>query len=296
MKPISPTLRGTLFVALSGTLFGFLGFLGTRLLEMNFSIENMLFWRFLFASLFMLPSIGLLKKIPNALTSGSSLLKTLIFSAIIYMGSSAFYFFGSRYIGTGLAMVAFFSFPLFVTLIMWLFDGWKPNKYAIISLIAVVIGLILIKGNGEETLHVFGIFFAVMAAICYAIYIYNNRVYAKSIDTGLLTLFVCIGNTLIFLGWSILNQSFLLPTTWKAWVYILALGIVATALPIRFMLDGMKYISPVKASILSVLEPIVTLIVGFFLLNEHMSSLQLTGVITILFAAVAIQFEKNQED
>jgi drug/metabolite transporter (DMT)-like permease len=47
-------IKGTLLVALSGMLFGLMGFLGTKILYLQFSVENMLFWRFLIASCWML--------------------------------------------------------------------------------------------------------------------------------------------------------------------------------------------------------------------------------------------------
>lgn len=64
--------------------------------------------------------------------------------------------------------------------------------------------------------------------------------------------------------------------------------IVATAIPIQLLLDGLKYVSPVKASILSVFEPLVTVFIGFVLLHETMSSLQSIGITIVLLGAILI--------
>ena len=82
-----------------------------------------------------------------------------------------------------------------------------------------------------------------------------------------------------------------IPIHLNTWGYILLLGIFATAIPIQLLIVGLKYISPVKASILSVTEPVMTLILGMFLLSETISPLQLFGIFIILFGAVLIQFE-----
>jgi drug/metabolite transporter (DMT)-like permease len=294
MKPISNQLHGTLLVALSGTLFGFLGYLGTQLVHLEFSIENMLFWRFLMASLWMLPGVMLLKSTqPIKAHAKSTLLKILTISAFCYTGNSAFYFIAAQHIGTGLAMVIFFSFPVFVTILMWTFDGWRANRYAVAALVAVGIGLILLKGHGEDSVDLFGLGFAGLAAISYAFYIYDNQHHSKTINTRLLTFLVCIGSTVIFLIWSLCTQTFTFPNTWHSWMYIILIGIFATALPIQLLLDGLKYISPVKASILSVLEPVVTLIIGVILLAETLTPLQLLGVLVILLGAIFIQFESQ---
>lgn len=296
MQFSSHQLRGTLLVVLSGTLFGFLGYLGTRLIDFNFSIENMLFWRFLMAAVCMLPGILLFKNksLPSAQPhSKSILIRTLIIGALCYTGNSAFYFMAAEQIGTGLAMVIFFSFPVFVTLLMWLFDGWRANTYAVAALLAVILGMFLLKGHGTAALNLHGILLALLGAVCYAFYIYDNQHHSKTIDARLLTLFVCIGNTFIFLIWSLSSHTFTLPTTWEMWLFVFLIGVIGTSLPIQLLLNGLKYISPVKASIISVLEPVITLLLGYLLLAETVTLLQLTGVVIILLGAVFIQFESQ---
>jgi drug/metabolite transporter (DMT)-like permease len=292
-------LRGTILVALSGMLYGCLGYLGMKLLQEHFSIENMLFWRFFTATIWMLLtslSFTLLNKsTPPKRHQRSTLIKTIIFATLSYSGSSIFYFFACRSVGTGVAMVIFFCYPVFVTLLAWIFSHWKINKYAFTSLIAVVIGLFFLKGYGQTTLDGWGVFLAIMGALFYAIYIYGSERTAKKIDSKLLTLLVCLGNTFVFLILSYYNHSFYLPHSFKAWSYIAAIGVLATALPIQLLLDGLRYISPIKASILSVLEPIVTIIMGLMLLNEALSTMQSLGVMIVLLGALLIQFENASD-
>jgi len=285
-------IRGTLLAALSGILFGFLGFLGMRLLDMNFSIENMLFWRFFIAFLFILILLRPFKrKLVFNLGKNTSLIKTLILGAFCYSGSSSFYFLASEYIGTGPSMVIFYLFPVFIMLFAWLFDKVKPGKYTIFSLAAVLIGLVLLHKQQDGTLDIIGIILAVISAVFYAVFVYSSKDQSKGIDAQLLTFLVCIGNMLTFLVWSLITNTLFIPTSLTAWFYIIALGIVATALPIRLFLISLKYITPVKASLLSVLEPIVTVIIGCLLLAEIISPLQFMGIIVILLGAILIQFE-----
>jgi drug/metabolite transporter (DMT)-like permease len=84
-----------------------------------------------------------------------------------------------------------------------------------------------------------------------------------------------------------------MPETLKSWLYILAVGIIATALPIQLMLKGLKYISSMRASIISVVEPLVTVFVGVILLQETISYLQFIGVFVILASALLVQFQKE---
>lgn len=289
--PFSLQMRGTFLVALSGMLYGLIGYFGTQLFRDNFSVSGMLFWRFFIAALWLLIISFVAKKnIFQSTGNHRELFKTVLLGVVCYSAASACYFLASKRTGTGLAMVIFFSFPVFVMLFSWLSPHWKMNKYALIALVMILMGLILLKGHGSHTLGILGIFFAIISAFLYAIYVYGSRNSSK-IDSRLLSLLICLGNAIIFLIISYANQSFAFPNSLHEWFDICTLGIVATALPIQLMLDGMKYISPVKASMLSVLEPLVTVIAGLMLLHETVSHIQLLGVLVVLLGVIMIQFE-----
>lgn len=287
-------IRGTMLVILSGLLFGWMGFFGTRLIKSDFSVENMLFWRFLAAAAWILGWMMITrKKKSNNSLNYIEFIKIFFFGAMSYSGASAFYFLASEHIGTGIAMVIFFSFPVFVSFFAWVSGTWKLNKIAVIALTAVMMGLTLLKGNGEMSLSLTGISLAIVASFCFAVYVFGSQHTTKGLDSRMLTLLVCVGNALVFLVLSLCFHKMVFPISWQAWFYICALGIIATALPIQLLLDGLKYISPVKASILSVLEPVVTMLVGMLMLNESMTWLQSTGIIIILLGAILIQFERD---
>lgn len=287
--------RGTLLVALSGMLYGIMAYFGVQLFQQHMSVENMLFWRFFVAMLCMAIPVFILKRTESELlVSRTAMLKIIVFAAVSYSGSSGFYFLACQHIGTGVAMVIFFSYPIFVTLLAWFLSKWKISKTTLLSLFAVVLGLILLKGKGENTLNVLGIALGMIAALFYAIYVYGSQHTTKTMDSKLLTLLICMGNSFIFFIYSYCTGTFFIPHTYHAWIDILALGILATALPIQLLLDGLKYISPIKASILSVLEPIVTIVIGLWLLNESISLLQSLGIMIVLLGAILIQFEKSQ--
>jgi drug/metabolite transporter (DMT)-like permease len=290
-------LRGTILTFLSCAMFGLLGYLGTKLVHNHFSIENMLFWRFLVASIWML-GLMMMHKRSHLLASlkHGSLTKIFLLGAFSYSASSLFYFLSSGHIGTGPAMVIFYSFPVFVAMFLWCDGSWRMNKIAAAALIAVIIGLLMIKGNGEQTMNWLGIVFGLIAAISYAAYVYGSSKYTlKNLDTTFLTLLVCLGNTLIFWIMSLYTQTFSYPTTAHDWFYTCAIGVIATALPIQLLLDGLKYISPVKASVISVIEPVVTVLMGIALLNESLSLEQSAGILVVLFGALLIQFERSME-
>lgn len=286
----SVQLHGSLLVALSAILYGVLGYFGTQLVQHHFPIAMMLFWRFIIAAMWILLS-NFFAKQNIFLFQGNKkdLLNVLTIGVLSYSGSSIFYFMASAFIGTGIAMVIFFAYPIFILMFTAFFQPATLNKTTIFSLIDVIIGLFCLKGNSEQHLQYHGVWIAVFAGFCYSIYVYSSKYTLKSLNSSLLTFLVCLGNAFLFLLIASKSHHFIWPVGMREWLWIFALGIFATALPIQLMLEGLKLIDPMRAAILSVLEPVVTVILGIIFLGESLSILQGLGIVVVLAAAILIQ-------
>jgi drug/metabolite transporter (DMT)-like permease len=287
------TLTATWLVITSGTLYGTLGYFGTQLLNQDFAISTMLFWRFFIATLWMLFwefKNHSLSELKTGFTKAPIL---LLYSGLLYAASSGFYFFASQETGTGLAMVIFFAYPIFVAISVWASNQWRVNSYSAGSLLVVCLGLYLLQKNHQANISLLSTLFALLASLAYALYICKSKDVLNNLRPGQFTILICLINTLLFFFISVGTQQFALPSTPKAWLFVLGIGIFATAIPIQLLLDGIKIISLIKASILSALEPIVTLIVGVFALNEIITLQQFLGVIVIIVGTIVIQFSRE---
>lgn len=287
-------LKATILIAISAVLYGFLAFLGTQLVRNQFSIENMLFWRFLIAGLWMLGSYLIQKRkaILTALPKLRISVRIFILGAICYSGSCGFYFLAARYTGTGIAMVIFFAYPMLVALFAWLLDRNSLNIVLVLSLIAMLVGLYLLKGENQHPLSILGIIYGLLAAASYALYVFGSRNTAGTVDSALSTIIVCFGCMSAFLVMTLFSHTLQCPVTGADWFYALALGILATAIPIQLMLEGLRSVSPVRASVISVLEPLLTVILGVVLLSETLSWSQILGCVITLISALVIQFQR----
>lgn len=286
-------LYATLLVTLSGILYGTLGFLGTQLLKANFSVPNMLFWRFFIATIWML-LYGAFKQKKFFAKFGDLRYCTVAFlvGGFFYSGSS-FYFIASQEIGTGLAMVIFFAYPMFIALYSWMKDIRTINIFSIFSLLTILFGLVLLKGDESHSISFMGICWALLAALFYAIYVLSGKSFLKKISAINFTTLVCLSCSFLFIISSISTHSFVVPHTANLWIYAISLGVFATAIPIQLMLEGLKIISPLKASIISVLEPVVTLLVGVMCLQEPLTFFQGIGVVIVIVGAIVIQFARE---
>jgi drug/metabolite transporter (DMT)-like permease len=289
-----PQIQAILLVALSGILYGFMGFFGTKILKEHFSVENMLFWRFFIAGIWMFAYATFKhEKFLLGWSGSGTLTLPFIISAIFYAGSSGFYFLASKQTGTGLAMVIFFCYPVFVAIFAWIQKHWQLNKYSFVAFTAIIIGLFLLEDYRHTSISAAGIILAMTSALSYALYVYRSKRMIQNTHSSYFTIIICFNCAAVFFIITTATHTFTWPPSLHCWLYVIALGVIATAIPIQLLLEGLKIISSVKASILSVLEPVVTLIVGITLLSEPVTYLQMIGVLILLVGALVIQFARE---
>jgi len=289
MNFLSDEQRGSLYAVISGLCYGFLGYFGVNLMNADLSVTNMLFWRFFLAALFMLPIVVLQYK--NIFSSFKENLKIVFYGMAFYSTSAIAYFIGSKYIGTGLTMVVFFIYPAIVMLFNCILYNAKISKMYYLAFSMIIIGVVLLADLQELELDFLGIGFGILSALCYACYVVGSK--RSNVSPVASTFMVSIGCMVTCLIFSCLECSFFVPTYSNNWINIVGMALVCTALPILLLLEGLKYISSEKASMISVLEPVFVVIFGIILLGETVSNMQIIGTVTVLSGALTALFSKN---
>lgn len=279
---LSTNRMGVLYVLLSGLFFGLLGYFGISAMNANLSVYNMLLWRFLVSSVFIFiliaPQIRLLT------VNKAELLKVFFYGMAFYSTTAIFYFVASVRLGSGLAMVIFFTYPAFVILINMLLYRTRVSKIYLVALSIITFGMLLLMNAGFGKFNLQGILFSIFSALLYAVYVVVSK---KSPVAPLPSTFaLTIGCVVTCFLAAQADHSLKLPDTIKLWFNIGGIGIICTALPIFFLLKGLKYLSAAQASILSVLEPVFVVIFGIILLDERIDFTQTIGVIALLCGAL----------
>lgn len=273
---------GVLYVLLSGLFFGLLGYFGISAMNANLSVYNMLLWRFLVSSLFIFILIA--PQITLLTNHKVELIKVFFYGMAFYSTTAIFYFLASVHLGSGLAMVIFFTYPAFVILINMLLYRTRVSKRYLVALSIITFGMLLLMNSGFGKFNLQGILFSVFSALLYALYVVVSK---KSPVAPLPSTFaLTVGCVVTCFLAAQADHSLMLPDTMELWFNIGGIGIICTALPIFFLLKGLKYLSAVQASILSVLEPVFVVIFGIILLDERIDFTQAIGVIALLCGAL----------
>lgn len=269
---------GVLYTLCSGLFFGLLGFFGLKLMQADLSVYTMLFWRFLICSLFI--AFFSFSVLNRRACYTKAALKIILYGIAFYSTCSIFYFLAAERIGSGLAMVIFFVYPVIVMLIERFSHHRAFSKIYIVAIIIILIGMYGLIHGQKITFDMYGIFLSTLSAVLYALYIF----FSKTNPTPVLpaTLMLSIGCVIICFFAALADHSFQVPYSFSIWINILAIAIICTALPIIFLLEGLKRISATQAAILSVLEPVFVVIFGILLLDEKVSVVQCFSIIIIL--------------
>ena len=72
----------------------------------------------------------------------------------------------------------------------------------------------------------------------------------------------------------------------EAWLPLLGLGVIATALAIQTFYAGVKRVGGARASIISTVEPVYTILLAMLLFGERLEPLQVLGGVIVLVAVI----------
>lgn len=278
---------GTWLAILSGAFYGTLGLFGVYLLQEGLGISDFLFWRFLISVVVLLPFLTSKQHWRDIFSKPGLIIIGI--SSIFYASSTSFYFYAIEYMGSGLAMVLFYCYPIFVVLLDWLHGKNHPSNVVLKGLAIVLIGMLFLSDPHQWNLSAQGIGWGILCAFGFAVYFYTSQRAVKGLSITSGTFCICIGNFLIFGLLVLHNGTLYIPTT--AWVMgnMAGIAIFATVLPIYLVYVALRTIDGTKASILSVFEPIVTIVLGIIFLHEKIALPQYIGVVIILGGVYIVQ-------
>jgi drug/metabolite transporter (DMT)-like permease len=196
-------------------------------------------------------------------------------------------FFGAlRHASSGLVALLLYIYPTLVTLLA-IALGWEKLKRRTVLLLAMASLGIAITLGGRLDGSPLGIALALAAPAVYAVYILVGGRITQGVDPLAATLVIlatCAVGNAVFAA----IGGVTLPQNATAWLAIVGIAVFSTVIAVTFFLIGIKHIGSAQASIISTLEPVVTLCLGVSLLGESISATQLLGGALVLGAVIML--------
>jgi drug/metabolite transporter (DMT)-like permease len=277
---------GTLFVLCSGAGFGTLGVLGVVAGEEGLSIPTVLFFRFALATILVWSVLAVRGEL--RLLSGRNLLVGFALGAFGYAAMSGLYFVGLEFMTAGMVGIVLYTYPVFVLVLAAAFLDEVVDRQRIAALLVTLGGIALITGADPAAADPRGVGIVLVAAVVYATYITVSRTTLEDVSAPTLTAHVLPAAALTFLVIGLATNSLSVPSTGVGWGAVVGIAVVATAMPIFAFFAGLSRIGAGPASILSAVEPVVTVALGAAFLAEPVSVVVLVGGGLVLVGVVLV--------
>jgi len=277
---------GALFVLCSGAGFGTLGVLGVVAGDAGLSIPTVLFLRFGLATVVVWAALAVRGELRRL--RGRNLLVGIALGAFGYAAMSGLYFLGLEFMTAGMVGIVLYTYPAFVLVLAAVFLGEPVGRRSVAALGSTLGGVALVTGADPAVADPTGVGIVLGAAAVYATYITASRTTLEDVSAPTLTAHVMPAAAGTFLVIGLATDSLSVPSGVIGWGAVIAIAVVATALPIFAFFAGLSRIGAGPAAILSAVEPVVTVLLGALLLGEPVSAAVVVGGGLVLVGVVVV--------
>lgn len=206
--------------------------------------------------------------------------RTVLIGALAISVTQGLYCIANKLTTAGNAIILQFTVPIWVMVISALVFRKKPTKLDVSAAVIVMVGVLFFFIDGIQAGNMLGNMLALISGVTYSgVFLMNATPDSDSYSS---TFFGMILNMLIGLPWLI--KTDFAATQSITWVVILLMGIVQVACAFILLSTGLKTTSPVAASLISGVEPVLNPVWVAIFYGEVLTPLSLVGAVMVLIA------------
>jgi drug/metabolite transporter (DMT)-like permease len=262
---------GISLILISAASFGSLAIFGRFAYADGIDVFTLLFLRFSLSAV-LLGGLLILRHEP--LPRGGILIRLVGMGAIGYVGQSFSYLTAIKFASAGLVALLLYLYPVFVALLSGIFLREKITRIKALALVLALTGTALTVNPEGGQLP--GILLAIAAAVIYSVYIIVGTGVMQKVSALQSSTVIFASAGFVYGVLTIINRPHF-PSSTTGWAVISGTVIVATVIPVVTFLAGLRQIGPTNASMLSTLEPVVTVILAAILLHDTLKPAAILG-------------------
>ncbi|MBR5329785.1 MAG: DMT family transporter [Firmicutes bacterium] len=246
--------------------------------------ETVLFNKFFYASILIWAYI-FFKKIPFRVSKEA--FPVLAAIVISYIGLATTLYLAYDYISGSLATIISFIFPAFV-LAVEMIRGTEPVRLLkIFAILLAIVGLGFTVWNPDMQVHFLGVLFALLCAVCYAVYTLclasKKLADFHSIATAG---YVLLGSTVFNFFRCMISGKPFLALAPEQLGCMLMLSVICAFSAILLFCIGVKIIGASNASIINTFEPVFACVFGFLFVGDEITLGMVIGGILVVTAVL----------
>jgi drug/metabolite transporter (DMT)-like permease len=296
-------------VLVSAAAFGSGALLVQPLYEVGMAALTVLFWRFGLAAVASWTYLLAFRRTRAALRAlPRRRVGVLVLLGALYVGNSYAFFASLQVVPISLASIISYLYPVFVAVLAIRLVRRLEGRRAWLALGMSMLGVALAVGGAPDGSlpPLWGLALAFANPFIYATWIVfqarltGDRPVRAAIppgdaetvghvpDPAAAGAFMTTATALVYAVLALWSGTPISPAAIPgvAWLPLLGLGLVATALAIQTFYAGVKRVGAARASLISTVEPVYTIALAVILFGEHLTPIQVVGGVLVLLAVV----------
>lgn len=286
---------GILLILLSALGYSFLPTITKTIYSIStFEPLDIALWRFIFATPLIWSIVLIRQRRQGQAPTEKIPVRNMMLMGVIFSGAALSAFFGLERVPASTFVVLFYTYPAIVIVLSFLM-GERIEWIRWFALVMALIGVALTvpdfasSGGGDP----FGILLAFVNALFVAVYFLLSKRVLADIKGVLRAIAYMMTGTLGILLPLILVRGLQIPPNPETWFALILLAAFCTVIPIFATNAGIQKIGPSQASLISTVEPVLSMTVAMILLGEVILFIQWLGAAFIIGSVILSQMRSR---
>lgn len=231
--------------------------------------------------------------------TGKQLFNTVIAGFLFLTFGNGVVVWALKYVDSGFAALEISAQPLVVLILMRILQGKKIQAMSVIGVILGVIGIYLLVSQKQLIAQEGTVTGMIMIFTCMISWGYGSLFVAKAdlptnyfINTGYQ---MFTGGVMLFLASLIFGETWTIPSIWSqpvqiSMVLLIVFGSIVAFTSFNYLL---RSVSPEKVATSTYVNPIIALILGWYLLNEQITQQSIIAAVVLLTGVYFINTKKR---
>ena len=221
-------------------------------------------------------------------------LAVVVLGLLGYYGASILDFIGLHYITAGLERLILFTYPTLTLLIGALLFGKRISRREVAALSLCYLGIAFafvhdLQLSGEQRAVWIGAGFVFASSLCYAFYLSGSGEMIAGLGAARFTALAMLVSTLATFAHFLATQPFsALLQPWPVYALGAAMALFSTVIPVFAQAAAIRRIGSGPAALIGTLGPMLTILFGWWLLGEAISTAQMVGAALVVAGVMLV--------
>lgn len=216
---------------------------------------------------------------------------------ICYGFGASVNFYALTLIDASVERALLFSYPAMVVMILWVVSGNRPRPVTTIAVLATWVGIALTVGLFDQQLlqqNLLGAAWVLVCSVTIAYYFLVSARLTHSMGSAQFTVVAMTAAAIVLAAryeWR--HDWFSVSLDATTWLWMLALVIFVTVLPLYLVAEGVRRVGAQRGAIASTLGPPSAAILAIVVLGETVSASQFIGIALIVGGIASLELRSR---